>query len=81
MKIKKVKDINYKIQLESIFYFLKGTRENTFIGFLKEPIKFLESLNLTPEQYSELANIIEEYGQEKKREGYDDYASNEDENY
>jgi len=65
MKAKKVIVENI-IDVASTFNFL------TELHDLKEPIKFLESLNLTYDQYNTLNNILEEYGMKKYHDGEDD---------
>ena len=62
MKNKKVIE-KIEITVENRFYFLKD------LSYVKEPIEFLKSLNLTDEQYSKLSEIIEEYGTERYSEG------------
>ena len=62
MKNKKVIE-KIEITVENRFYFLKD------LSYVKEPIEFLKSLNLTDDQYSKLSEIIEEYGTERYSEG------------
>ena len=66
----------FEISVEDRFYFLRD------LPYVKEPIEFLKSLNLTDEQYSKLSEIIEEYGSEKYSEGeYDEMGRNADADY
>jgi len=75
MKAKKI-IIENKIDVDSTFYELKN------IPYLEEPIKFLESLNLTYEQYDILNNIFYEYGRKKYEDGEDNESMrNSDESY
>lgn len=72
MKIKKIAE-KIEISVEDRFYFLKD------LSYVKEPIKFLKSLNLTDDQYSKLSEIIDEYGTERYREGeFDEYSRNDE---
>lgn len=62
MKNKKVVE-KFEITVEDRFYYLRD------LPYVKEPIEFLKSLNLTDDQYSKLSEILEEYGTEKYSEG------------
>ena len=75
----KIKKLNEKLNIEECFHFLRGgsISQNEYY----ESIKFLESLNLTDEQYSELSYIIDNYGTEKYSEGYDERRNDEGEEY
>ena len=75
MKNKKVIEKN-EISVEDRFYFLRD------LQYVKEPIEFLKSLNLTDDQYSKLSEIIDEYGTERYSEGEsDEYSRNADADY
>jgi hypothetical protein len=52
--------------IENKFYWINDSR---YSRNSKKDLKFLKSLNLTMEQYSELATIMEDYGLEKYGEG------------
>lgn len=60
MKTKKITDVN------STFYFLNYVKLSSSPS---EYFDFLKSLNLTQEQYSKLAEIIEDYASERYTEG------------
>ena len=55
-----------EITVEDRFCLLKD------LPYVKEPIEFIKSLNLTDEQYSKLWEIINEYGLKKYEECSDD---------
>lgn len=61
MKINKLNE-DFQNDLANKFFFITN----------KESIKFLESLNLTNEQYSKLEEIISEYAYERYQDGNQD---------
>ena len=67
-KIKKVNELN-EIHLESLFYFLNNVSMSSSPTVYFE---FLKSLNLSDDQYSKLAEIMEDFGRERYSDGRQD---------
>jgi len=70
LKVYESQNIEYFESFDSIFYFLKFAHSHVN-G--QQAIEFLKTLNLTYEQYSKLAEIMEDYGQEQYDEGYSSF--------
>ena len=70
MKIKKITED--KLNLDSLFYFLN---ELPLSKSPKESIEFIKQLNLTQDQYSKLAEIMEDYARERYYDGRQDGVS------
>lgn len=68
MKIKKINENSELDSLESKFNFLNDFGKNPIV---QKYIDFLKSLNLTEEQYSKIAEIMDFYGSNKYDDGYD----------
>lgn len=67
MRIKKLKEHDVLEDfIEKNFYWINDTRYSRNI---ERDLEFLKSLNLTREQYTQLAKMIEEYGLSKYGEG------------
>lgn len=67
-KIKKVNELN-EIHLESLFYFLNNV---SMSSSPTEYFEFLKLLNLSDDQYSKLAEIMEDFGRERYGDGRQD---------
>ncbi len=65
---------NKSDMISNIFYFLR------YCEYTNKPEiwKFLEDLNLTEAQYTKLATIMEDYGQQKYNDGDDNARFEED---
>ncbi|MCK9416840.1 hypothetical protein M0Q97_09310 [Candidatus Dojkabacteria bacterium] len=74
MKIKKINEnTEFLDSIEYKFNFLNDFGKNPVV---QEYIDFLKSLNLTKEQYSKIAEIMDFYGSDKYDDGYDNGYDN-----
>lgn len=67
--MKHLKRINENVDIEGIFYELKRPHDKSYEKEFEKGLNFLKTLNLTEDQYRQLANLLDEFGQFKYNQG------------